>query len=136
MRSLWDLTNCHEDSQGISHCQERNEVRSLRDLMDCQEGSKKFPIFQVGMGTEMGLFESLMNSEVSLDQPEELTEQMSSEMDLDQHMQLTEEEYWRNLLMIGGIEIFLPLSPEEAKIYLADEAATARERQPAMTVKE
>jgi hypothetical protein len=34
-------------------------MRSLRDLMDCQEGSRKFfPIFQVGMGTKMGLFES------------------------------------------------------------------------------
>jgi hypothetical protein len=33
--------------------------------MDCQEGSRKFPIFQVGMGTEMGLSESLMDSEVS-----------------------------------------------------------------------
>jgi hypothetical protein len=79
LRLLRDLTDCHEDSQGISHCQEGNDMRSLRDLMDCQEGSRKIPICQVGMGTEMRLFESLMNSEVSLNQPEELTEQVSSE---------------------------------------------------------
>jgi hypothetical protein len=39
-------------------------------------------------------------------------------------------------MMIGGIQIFLPHSPEEAKVYVADEAATTRERQPAETVKE
>jgi hypothetical protein len=48
----------------------------------------------------MGLSESLINSEV----------------ELDQHVQLTEEEDMRNLLMIGGIGIFLPLSPEEVEI--------------------
>jgi hypothetical protein len=80
------------------------------------------------MGTEMRLSESLMNSEVSLNQPEELTEQMSSEMDLDQQMQLTEKEDQRNLLMIGGIEIFLPHSPVEAEIYVVDEAATVQEK--------
>jgi hypothetical protein len=30
--------------------------------------------------------------------------------------------------MIGGIQIFLPQSPEEAKVCVADEAAIARER--------
>jgi hypothetical protein len=73
LRLLRDLTNCHEDSQGISHCQEGNDTRSLRDLMDYQEGSRKIPICQVGMGTEMRLSESLMDSEVSSNQPEELT---------------------------------------------------------------
>jgi hypothetical protein len=36
---------------------------------------------------------------------------INSEVSLDQQMQLTEEEDQRNLLMIGGIQIFLPLSP-------------------------
>jgi hypothetical protein len=35
IRSLRDLIDCHEDSQGISHCQLGNEMRSLRDLTDC-----------------------------------------------------------------------------------------------------
>jgi hypothetical protein len=45
-----------------------------------------------------------------------------------------EKEDQRNLLIIGGIEIFLPLSPVEAKTCVAD-AATA-EGQPAETVME
>jgi hypothetical protein len=49
-------------------------------------------------------------------------------MNLDQQMQLTEEEDMRDLLMIGGIEVFLPLAQEEAKIYVADGAATAAEQ--------
>jgi hypothetical protein len=168
LRSLRDLIDCHEDSQGISHCQVGNGSRSLRDLIDCQEGSSKFPICQVGKGTEMGLSESLMDSEVSSIQPEVLIKMgsvdlivcqgssrkipycqvgrdkqvrlceslMNSEVSLDQQMQLTKEEDLRNLLMIGGIQIFLPHSPEEAKVCVADEAATAEVGQPAETVKE
>ena len=63
---------------------------------------------------------------MSWNQPEKLTEQMSSEMSLDQQVQLTKEEDLRDLLMIGGIGIILPLSPEEAEICVA-EAATAEE---------
>jgi hypothetical protein len=39
---------------------------------------------------------------------------INSEMSLDQQMQLTEEENLRSLMMIGGIGIFLPFSQEEA----------------------
>jgi hypothetical protein len=56
----------------------------------------------VGRDEQMRLSESLINSEVSLDQ----------------QVQLTKEEDWRNLLMIGGIKIFLPFSQEEAEIYV------------------
>jgi hypothetical protein len=105
MRSLWDLIDCQEDSREISCCQEGNEMGS-KDLIDCQEGSRKFPIFQVGRGTEVRLSESLMNSEVSSDQREELT-----------------GEDQKGILIIGGIEIFLPLSPVEARVCVA-EAAT------------
>jgi hypothetical protein len=51
------------------------------------------------------------DEQVSFDQPEELTEQINSDMSLDQQVQLTKEEDLRNLLMVGGIGIFLPLSP-------------------------
>jgi hypothetical protein len=91
-----------------------NEMGS-EDLIDCQEGSREFPIFQVGMGIKMRLCESLMNSELSLDQPEELT-----------------EEDQESILMIGGIQIFLPLSPVEVRACVAE----AAERQPAETVNE
>jgi hypothetical protein len=35
LRSVEDLMDCEEDSQRISHCQLGNEHRSLRDLEDC-----------------------------------------------------------------------------------------------------
>jgi hypothetical protein len=89
------------------------------DLIVCQEGSRKIPYFQVGRDKQVRLCESLMNSEVSLDQ----------------QMQLTEEEDLRNLLMIGGIQIFLPHSPEEAKVCVADEATTTEVGQLAETVR-
>jgi hypothetical protein len=44
-------------------------------------------------------------------------------MDLDQWMQLTEEEELRDIMMIGGIGVFLPFSQEEAEICVADGAA-------------
>jgi hypothetical protein len=81
------------------------------DLIVCQESSGSIPYCQVGR-----------DEKVSWNQPEELTEQMSSEMNLDQHVQLTEEEDWRNILMIGGIEVFLPLAQEEVEIWVADVA--------------
>jgi hypothetical protein len=46
---------------------------------------------------------------MSFDQPEELTEQVSSKVSLDQHVQLIEEED-QDLLMIGGIGLFLPFT--------------------------
>jgi hypothetical protein len=92
------------------------------DLIICQEGSKQIPYCQVGRDEQM-----------SWNQPEKLTEQMSSEMSLDQQVQLTKEEDLRDLLMIGGIGIFLPLSLEEAEVCIAD-AATAEE-QSAVTIR-
>jgi hypothetical protein len=62
---------------------------------------------------------------VNFDQPEELTEQMrlyksliNSEVSLDQQVQLNENEDMRDLLMIGGIGVFLPFSQEEGEIYV------------------
>jgi hypothetical protein len=72
----------------------------------------------VGRDEKMRLSEGLINSEVSLDQ----------------QMHLTEEEDLRSLLMIGGIQIFLPFGQEEEKIYVAD-AATTKAGQPAETVR-
>jgi hypothetical protein len=74
------------------------------DLIDCQEESREFPICQVGMGTEVGLFEGLMNLGMSSNHPEEMTK----------------KEDQRHLLIIGGIEIFLPLSSVGDKTRVAD----------------
>ena len=81
----------------------------------------------------MRLSEGLINSEMSWNQPGELTEQMSSKVSLDQQVQLTKEEDLRDLLMIGGIGIFLPLSLEEAEVCIADAETT--EEQSAMTIR-
>jgi hypothetical protein len=67
------------------------------DLIVCQEGSREIPYCQVGRDEQMRLSEGLINSEVSLDQ----------------QMQLTKEEDQDSILMIGGIEIFLPFTREE-----------------------
>jgi hypothetical protein len=40
---------------------------SLEDLIDCQEGRAEIPDCQVGKGEEMRLYDSPLNSEVSLD---------------------------------------------------------------------
>jgi hypothetical protein len=65
-------------------------MRSV-DLIDFQEGIREIPSFQVGKGSEMRLSKSLMSSEVSSDQQGVL-----------------KEEDQRRILIIGGIEIFLP----------------------------
>jgi hypothetical protein len=95
----------------------------LVDSMDYQEDNRKIPYFQVGR-----------DEQVSWNQPEELTEQMSSELDLDQQMQLIEEENQNIILMIGGIETFLPLNPGEAKLCVVYDIV--EERQATETVKE
>jgi hypothetical protein len=88
-------------SNESSDFQVGNEMGSLEDLIDCQVGREEIPYFQVGKGEKMRHAKSLMNSEVSSDQRGELTEK-------DQ----------RCLLIIGGIEVFLPHSPVEAKNVL------------------
>jgi hypothetical protein len=39
-------------------------------------------------------------------------------------MQLIEEEYMRDILMIGGIGVFLPFSQGEAEFYVVTQAVT------------
>jgi hypothetical protein len=47
---------------------------------------------------------------MSWNHPEELREKMISKGSLDQHVQLIKEEDKDNILMIGGIGVFLPFS--------------------------
>jgi hypothetical protein len=60
---------------------------------------------------------------------------VSSKIDLDQHLQLTKEEDQDNILMIGGIGVFLPCAQEEAKICVAD-GVTIEQSQLTMTMRE
>jgi hypothetical protein len=108
-------------------------MRSLQDLIDCQEGSGRFPNFQVGKGTEMGSFDSIDCQEGNRDIPY-CQVGREEQVSLDQQMQLTEEAELMSLLMIGGIEVFLPLAQEEAEICVAGAATT--EEQSTATVRE
>jgi hypothetical protein len=93
-------------------------MRSLEDLIDCQEGREETPYVQEGKREKMSPHESLMKLEVSLNQREEMTK----------------KEDQKSILMIGGIKVFLPYSPVEAIVCVANAAKT--ERQPAVTIKE
>jgi hypothetical protein len=121
-----------KSSGSCSGCQEGHEMRSLEDLIDCQEGREEIPYCQVGKGEQMRLSESLMNSEVSSDQREELTEKMNSEVSSYQRGELMEKEDQKSILMIGGIEIFLPLRSVEVRACVAEGAT--EEGQPTETV--
>jgi hypothetical protein len=155
MRSLRDLIDCQEGSERFPFFQVGKETKMESvDSMHYQESSESTPYCQVGRDEQM-----------SWNQPEELTDKMrlsvglmNSEMSLDQHVQLTEEEdlcgfpshvnedddklktctireeNLRSLMMIGRIGIFLSFAREEVEICVAD-AATAEE-QSAVTFKE
>jgi hypothetical protein len=60
---------------------------------------------------------------------------INSEINLDQQVQLKKEEDLRDLLMIGGIKIFIPFTEEEAKVCVANDAA-AVEEQSTVTIRE
>jgi hypothetical protein len=63
------------DREGVVHtCEletgrnlsdDKDEMRSLEDLIECQVGSRKFPISQAGREKEMRLYETIGSSEVS-----------------------------------------------------------------------
>jgi hypothetical protein len=102
----------------------------LVDIIVCQESSESIPYFQVGRDEQMRLSVGLINSKVSWNQPGELTEHVSSKIDLDQHVQMTKEEKDQDdLLMIGGIEIFLPFAQEEAEFSFVDAAMPEEQSQ-------
>jgi hypothetical protein len=87
-RSSEGLVYCQEGGAESSNCQEGTEMGST-DLIDCQvgRGRGETPYCQVGKGEQMRPCESLMNSEVSSYQQEEMIE----------------KEDQKSILMIGGI---------------------------------
>jgi hypothetical protein len=96
-------------------------------------------IFHNDKGESMRLYESLMNSEVSSYQQGILVSKDScgftdhmNEYDDKLKTCTIQEEDQRNLLIIGGIRIFLPHSLDEAKVCVVDAAV---EGQPTLTVK-
>jgi hypothetical protein len=101
------------------------------DLIVYQEGNRSIPYCQGGR-----------DEQVNLDQLEELTKQMrlsegliNSGMEVDKQEKLIEVEDQDNLMMIGGIEIFLSLAREEAKICVAGATTVEEQSQLTMTVR-
>jgi hypothetical protein len=84
-------------------------MRSV-DLIDCQEGRREISDFQGRKGEERRLSESLMNSAESSYQQGELMEQGQ-----------------KCILIIGGIQIFLPNSPAKASTSVAHEEVVQQE---------
>jgi hypothetical protein len=58
-RSVKGLINCQEGRDEFSNFQVGNEMRSIEDFIDCQEGSSENSYFQVG--NEMGSAEDLID---------------------------------------------------------------------------
>jgi hypothetical protein len=145
MRSAEDLMGCQEDNEETLHCQLGNERRSDEDLEDCQEGRGNIEDCQEGRGSvlncQVGRDEQLRpsvglnNSEMSWNQPGELAKQEGSKVNMDQQVQLIEvKEHQDDILMIGGIQLFLPSAQEEAKISVINVATAEEQSQLEMTV--
>jgi hypothetical protein len=158
LRSVEDLTDCHEDSQEHfqRHCQLGDERRSGEDLKDCQEGSESVLSCLEGRDEKSRLSESLLDSRESSIQQRLLmkmgsmdlkicqegsgsiphcgNEQVSSGFGGDQQVQLTTGDL-EGQIMIGGVSIFLPSAKEEAENSVV-QAATTEQSQLEMTVEE
>jgi hypothetical protein len=140
MRSIEDLIDYQEGSNGDSYFQGGNEMISTEDLIDCQESRGEILYFQVGKGIRIRLSESLRSSEVSSDQQGVLIDEYScgfadhvNEDDEKLNTSTIREEYQRCILIIGGIKTFLPRSQVEASINVA---GAAKKGQPTETFKE
>jgi hypothetical protein len=85
-------------------------MRSIEDLIDCRRAEEKSQISRWEREEERRLSESLMNSAESSYQQGELV-----------------EEDQKCILIIGGIQIFLPNSPAEASTSVAHEEVVQQE---------
>jgi hypothetical protein len=99
MRSVGDLIDCQESRRESSNFHMGNEMGSLEDLIDFHEIRIEIPYCQVSKGEEMRQYENLLNLEVSSGQ----------------QGVLTGEDQRRIILIIGGIQIFLPKIQVEAR---------------------
>jgi hypothetical protein len=106
--------------RGLVDFQVGNEKGSV-DLINFQEGRGDIPIFQVGKGEEMSSAESSCQQGMSTNGKEAKerphpyedscgTASHVNEDDEKLKTSFTEEEDQRSILIIGGIEIFLPSS--------------------------
>jgi hypothetical protein len=158
-RSVDDLIDCQEGSDGSSSFQVGNEGGSL-DLIDYQVGRGGIPECQVGKGEEMNSTESSYQQGVLIDEDSCGFADHVNEDDEKLNTPIAVEEDQRCVLIVGGIQIFLPNSPAETNTRVAHEevvqqesekeamgmndfkancvcdAGAAEERQPTRTVKD
>jgi hypothetical protein len=140
-RSMEGIIYCQGRSAESLDCQVGNEMGSI-DLINFQVGRREVPNFQVGRGKEMRLSESLRSSEVGSCQQGVVIGEDScgfadhvNEDDEKLKTLTIQKEDHRSILIIGGINTFLPNNQVEASAH--DEGAlTEEERQPTETVKE
>jgi hypothetical protein len=145
VRSDEDLINYQVGRSGISSFQGGNRKRSVEGLICYQRGSdessscevsrREVPNFQVGKGRKVRLSESLRSSEVSSFQQEALIGEDScgfadhvNEDDEKLNTSTIKKEDQRSILIIGGINTFLPRSQVEAGAH--DESAPEEEGKP------
>jgi hypothetical protein len=145
-RSLRDLEDCQEGSGSILNCQvgRYEDSRPSEGLMDSMEssiqqellmkmGSVDLMVFQGSSSRNIPYFQVGRDEQRNLGQPEVLTEQMRSQRD--QQVHLTEvKEHQGDILMIGGIQLFLPSAQEEAETSVENTATAGEQSQLMMTV--
>jgi hypothetical protein len=146
-RSGEDLEDCQEGSGSVLSCLEGRDEKSRlsESLLDSRESSIQQRLLMKMGSVDLIICRGSSNGSIphgqmggddlrSQIQPGKLTEHISSQED--QQMKLTgEEEHQDDILMIGGIEIFLSFAQEEAE-NSAVHAATAKQPQLEMTVEE
>jgi hypothetical protein len=125
-RSVEDLIDYQEGSDGSSSFQVGNEEGSL-DLIDCQGGRGEIPDRQVGKGEEMNSAESSYQQGVLIDEDSCGFADHMNEDDEKLYTPIAVEEDQRCVLIVGGIQIFLPNSPAETNTRVAHEVVAQRE---------
>jgi hypothetical protein len=120
------LIDFQEGSDGSSIFQVGNEGGSL-DIIDYQVGRGGIPKCQVGKGEDMNLVESSYQQGVLIDEDSCGFSDHVNEDDENLNIPITAEEDQRCVLIIGGIQIFLPNSPEETNTRVSHEEVVQQE---------
>jgi hypothetical protein len=132
-----DIIDCEKGSDGISSFQVGNEEVSL-DLIDCQGGRGEIPYHQVGKGEEMNSAESSYQQGVLINEDscgfaDHMNEDSCGFAD---HMNEDDEKLYipiaierdqRCVLIIGGIQLFLPYSLAKTNTIVSHEEVVQQE---------
>jgi len=125
-RSVHDLINVQEGSDGSSSFQAGKEEGSLH-LIEFHGGRREIPYRQVGEGEEMNSVESSYQKGVLIDEHSCGFVDQVNEDDEKLNTPIAVEEDHRCVLIIGGIQIFLPNSPTETNTRVLHEGVVQQE---------